>query len=387
MKMSVPMKNFFHAIGRKKLIVISLLLVMALAGAVCFIGVHSLSNLLPSQLAAERWQGNSEQSFAQISCFIPVDETVNLNAVATFREAAATKLHEAALDIASDDILMVDAWSSSYKVSVSSALGKGDVYATAVGGEYFTFHPIKLISGNYISSSDLMQDRVLLDEDTAWLLFGGTDVQGLDMKINGVPFVVAGVIQREDDYATKKAYSDGMGIFISYDAYTLFSSSATGISSDTATQSAEESGIQCYEFIMANPVQNFALNFAKEKFPIGRGEIVDNTSRFKLSSLWGILKGFDSRSMQTRGIIYPYWENASRVVEDRAALLMLLGIVLLAVPTIALAVCGVRYAMFAKQKLEDDVLPRWKDSAEEAVRVRARRRWEKKHNYTGTHEK
>lgn len=388
------MKKFFHAIGRKKLIIISLLLVLALAGGACFVGVHSLSRLLPSQLAAERWQGDSEQSYTQISCFIPVDESVTLSSIATFREAAATKLHEAAVDIASDEVLMTDAWSCSYKVSVSSALGKGEVYATAVGGEFFTFHPIRLISGSYITSSDLMQDRVLLDEDTAWLLFGGTDIQGLSMKINGVPFIVAGVIEREEDYATQKAYTDGMGIFISYDAYGLLSASAaataaadTSANTGTAAVSGGEAGIQCYEFVMADPVKNFALSLAKEKFPIGRGEIVDNTSRFKLSSLWALLKDFDTRSMQTRGIIYPYWENAARGVEDRAALLMLLGIVLLIVPAVALIVCIVRYAVVGKQKLEEDVLPRWKDGAEEAVRVRARRRWEKKHNYTGEHEK
>lgn len=61
-----------------------------------------------------------------------------------------------------------------------------------MGGNFFDFHPIRLLSGNYISPDDLMKDRVLLDEDTAWLLFGGTQLEGLSFKIDGVPFVVAG---------------------------------------------------------------------------------------------------------------------------------------------------------------------------------------------------
>ena len=40
--------------------------------------------------------------------------------------------------------------------------------------------------------------------------------------------------------------------------------------------------------------------------------------------------------------------------------------------------------MVRKEGLEEQVLPRIKDSAEEAVRVRQRRRWEKQH---GLHEK
>ena len=288
----------------------------------------------------------------------------------------------------------MDAWSCVDKVSVSSALGKGDVYATAVGGRFFDFHPITLLSGNYISSDDLMQDRALLDEETAWLLFGGTDIQGLSFKINGVPFVVAGVIEREQDFATKKAYTDGMGIFISYDGYlNLFSGTADAASAADAVSDASAvqggagaaTGIQCYEFVMPDPVKNFALSFAKEKFPIGRGEIVNNTERFRLSSLWEKVKSFDERSMQTRGVLYPYWENAARCVEDRAALLLVAAIAALILPVVTVLVLAVRYAVRGKRRLEDDLLPAWKDSAEEAIRVRQRARWEKRHG-KGRHE-
>ena len=89
-----------------------------------------------------------------------------------------------------------------------------------------------------------MQDRALLDEETAWLLFGGTDIQGLSFKINGVPFVVAGVIEREQDFATKKAYTDGMGIFISYDGYmNLFGGTADAASAaDTGSDASAGQG-------------------------------------------------------------------------------------------------------------------------------------------------
>jgi len=98
----------------------------------------------------------------------------------------------------------------------------------AVGGNFFDFHPIRLLSGNYITPDDLMQDRVLLDEETAWLLFGGTELSGMSFKINGVPFVVAGVIQREQDFASEKAYSSGMGIYMSYDGYSSLFEEAAG---------------------------------------------------------------------------------------------------------------------------------------------------------------
>ena len=48
-------------------------------------------------------------------------------------------------------------------------------------------------------------------------------------------------------------------------------------------------------------------------------------------------------------------------------------------------VLAVRYAVRGKRRLEDDLLPAWKDSAEEAIRVRQRARWEKSHG-KGRHE-
>ena len=388
------MKEFARKLGVKKLIFFAVCLVLLLAALGCFLGIQRLSRLLPSQHEAERWQGVSDIEYAQVSCFIPVDETVTLNQIGTFREEMAKKLHEAALDIDTEDILTADAWSCAAKVSVSSALGKGDVYATAVGGEFFSFHPITLISGSYITAADLMQDRALLDEETAWLIFGGTDIQGMTFMINGVPFVVAGVIEREQDFATKSAYTDGMGIFISYDAWVTLNSSSgadsaaagdSASSGTTAAASSSSTGIQCYEVVLPNPVKNFAVGVVREKFPIGRGEIVNNTERFGTANLWQLIRGFGTRSMQTRGVIYPYWENAARGVEDRAALLLLGGIAALVLPCVTALVYIVKYAIVGKRRLEEDVLPRWRDSAEEAIRVQGRRRWEKKHG-KGIHE-
>ena len=89
--------------------------------------------------------------------------------------------------------------------------------------------------------------------------------------------------------------------------------------------------------------------------------------------------------MQTRGVLYPYWENAARCVEDRAALLLVAAIAALILPVVTVLVLAVRYAVRGKRRLEDDLLPAWKDSAEEAIRVRQRARWEKRHG-KGRHE-
>ncbi len=369
---NITMKKLVKKLGLKRILFYALNILLVIAALICFASIQHLGKLLDTQHEAERWQGESEVSFSQLSAFIPVDESFDLSAVAAMRTDVTNKIHEAALDIENEEILFVDAWSARDKLSVSSTIGKGEVSVTAVGGEFFSFHPLTLLSGNYISSGDLMQDRVLLDEETAWLLFGGTDIQGLSFKINGQPFVVAGVIEREQDFATKKAYTDGMGIFMSYDAYSALKEGAS---------------IECYELVMPNPVKGFALNFMTEKFPVKTAEIVSNTDRFSLASLWKLLRGFDERSMQTRGVLYPYWENAARCVEDRAAMLLAAAIAALVLPVLTALVLIVRYAVIGKNKLEDDVLPELKDKTEEAIRVRQRANWEKRERKRkGSHE-
>lgn len=342
---------------------------LALLAAVCFLLIHIWAGRLNAQQAALRWQGESEQSFAQVSCYLPVDEKKSIGDIYKFRQALLGKLHEAALDIETDDLLWLDAWSTTGKLHAETELGKGEARVIAVGGSFFQFHPLRLLSGSYISESDLMQDRVLLDEELAWLLFGGTQLQGLELKLAGVPFVVAGVVEREQDAFSRRAYTDGMGLYLSYDAYKTL---------------VESAGIDCYEFVMAEPVRGFALNFAREKFPIGRGEILQNSGRFTFSRLWDVIAGFATRSMQTRGIVYPYWENAARGAEDACARMMLLGIACALFPLTLLVLQAYRLLRYGKEKLSEEVLPEMRDRAGEAVRVRQRRRWERRH---GKHEK
>ena len=355
---------------KKRIITAVTALVLALLSAASFIACGVISRILDSQREAERWQGGSGMNFAQLSCFMPEDSPIKHGDVFRFREAVMVKFKEAALESDSENRLFSDAWSTGGTAKAATALGNGEVHVTAVGGSFFDFHPIRLLSGNYLYETDLMKDRVLLDEDTAWLLFGGTDLQGMELKLNGLPYVVAGVFGREQDFASRKAYTAGMGIYMSYDGYSsLFE---------------EEPGISCYEFCMAEPEEGFARSFAEEKFPVHGGDIVENSSRYSFGRLVKLLGQFGSRSMQTMGVVYPWWENAARCTEDYCLFLVFTGILTAIFPAVMLIIVIVHYLRRGKEKLTEDVFPAVKDNVQEAVRVRQRRRWEKKH---GRHER
>lgn len=365
-----------HPVKKKSLaIVCAVLALLALAFGLT---AHILGGTLAAQRTAERWRGDNELRFSQVSCYIPVDEKISIEQIYAFRTEIVKKLEEAAFEEKDTNTLFADAWSTTGRLSVSSGLGKGEAAVTAVGGRFFDFHPIRLISGSYITENDLMKDRVLLDEELAWLLFGGTELEGLEMRIEGVPFVVAGVIQREQDFASKKAYTAGMGLYMSYEAY---SELKAGSYADGGQPT--DAGASCYEFVMAEPVDGYALSLAEDKFPIGHGEILKNTDRYGFVRMIKLLGQFGSRSMQALGVAYPYWENAARCIEDWYGLCLFLALFFAVLPVIMVAVVIVHYIKRGKEKIEDDVFPKLKDGAEEAIRVRQRRRWEKKH---GKHE-
>ena len=70
-------------------------------------------------------------------------------------------------------------------------------------------------------------------------------------------------------------------------------------------------------------VKGFAMNVAKEKFPIGGGVIIDNSNRYSYENILKLVKQFGSRSMQTHGVILPYWENAARWhVDDKKIIIL-----------------------------------------------------------------
>jgi hypothetical protein len=83
--------------------------------------------------------------------------------------------------------------------------------------------------------------------------------------------------------------------------------------------------------------------------------------------------------MQTLGVIYPYWENAARCVEDWGALLQLLGLLFLILPVVTAVMLLTRLLRRGKERFAEDLFPKWRDGIEEAVRVRQRRHWERTH--------
>lgn len=314
--------------GFKQWFLLILNAALILGSLACALGLRSVSGTLSTLTAAKRFQGEGETRFAQLACYLPVGDGKTEEDVRSFRQSLESKLVEQSLEAPEGGRLYLDAYYGMESVTISSDNGSNStVKAVGAGGDFFYFHPLHLRSGSYIKGDDLMDDLVLLDEELAWKLFGGTELAGLTVYINSVPFVVSGVVAREADFATEKAYTGDGGLYMSFSAMSRL---------------IEEASITGYEIVMPNPISGYAKSLLSEVFPIGTGDIVENSGRYGLLRLWDVIQTFGQRSMRTNGVIYPYWENAGRLTEDYAALLLLLAVLLALYPLLAALVLVIR---------------------------------------------
>lgn len=312
-------------------------IICTIIGAVSFVlfliltwlGGH-IANGLSDQQTARRWSDQNDT--AQISCFFSQGVEVTEETILRFEAQLKQALQEESITSDSENPnarLWADAYSASGKITLQN--GKKTVTAKAIGvsGDFFLFHPLKLLNGAFFSGSDVMQDYVVIDEDMAWQLFGSNDVEGMQVTIEGVPHIVSGVIERESGHMNDVAGNDVTCVYLSYSSLKEY---------------GENYGINCYEIVMPNPITGYALKMVKEKMGFEEGEVacIENSNRYSFLSLGKILLTFTSRSMSGKAIIYPYWENVARGWEDILARLLLFRMILLCIPCVMIIVLAVK---------------------------------------------
>lgn len=324
------MKKFLQRLSGKQLILLCTGILSCIVGLVINGVGGYMAGKLDAQNMAERWSEDGDVS--QISCFFSREAGMTENNIINFEHALDTALEEASIVNHSENPgarLWVDAYSASGKVTLTSQRTSVEVSAVGVGGDFFLFHPLKLLEGAYFSGADLMQDHIVIDEDAAWQLFGSSDVDGQMITINGVPHMIAGVIKREDG-----RMADAAGL----------SSSVAYVSYGTLTQYGTSYGLNTYELVMPNPVTGYAKTYVMENIGVMENEveIVENTTRYELLSRFKLLAQFPTRSMSSKAIIYPYWENIARGYEDILMLFLVLTLLFLLYPAILLIILIVR---------------------------------------------
>lgn len=304
-----------------------LAVVLLLSCTLLLAGVERiLTNQLSTQQLAVRW--SEEKEFSQISCFFTEAADFTASQVAPIEAGLKEALDEASVNAdGGSGRTWVDAYSTQGELTVAAKRSSGSFRAFGVSEDFFLFHPLKLLSGSYLTSEDLNDDSVILDENVAWQLFGSYNVSGLTVQIGGRAYVIKGVVRSDSGFFSEATKEEEPTIYVSY-----------AVMEDNLGSEEEELSIDCYELLIANPVENFGVTTLEEALDMDEDtyEIVENSTRFELKNKFAMLKSFGTRSMGMNGIVYPYWENRAKGYEDVILLLFVAELLSLIYPLILL---------------------------------------------------
>ena len=218
-----------------------LLLVLMICAAILFGCVErALSSQLSTQQIASEW--SAKESYAQVSCFFSKDAAVTEDYVVQIEQKLKTALAEASEDTSDENgRTMVDCYSTQGRLTIYSDRSSITARAFGVGGDFFTFHPLKLLSGNYFAGDDLNADGVIIDENVAWQLFGSNNVSGMYVEINGVQYPVRGVVKSDKGYFSEAADEEAATVYVSYQILNGTSSQMSSMDSIAGTAASATS--------------------------------------------------------------------------------------------------------------------------------------------------
>ena len=294
-------------------------LCLLMMGVLSFCQAHLMRQLVDQEMA-KRW--SDKKDVAQISAFYGEGVIENSNYFRQITTGIDQALINASISSETDNPdarLWIDAVSRQGQVSLKSKMGQVEIDAVGTKGEFFLFHPLQLVSGSYISERNLMKDGVMIDEETAWQLFGSSDVAGQQVELQGVPHIVVGVYKRPQGRIQEAAGLKEPLCFLGIDSLEQYGSARGGY---------------FYEIVLPNPIKGFALSTMNTVLGAENTQVklVENTTRYQTLSLLKVLQSFGIRSMTSESIVYPYWENVARGYEDIFALILLIKILLLIYP-------------------------------------------------------
>lgn len=319
----MKIKEFLRSLSPRQIVFSLLFFLSLLLYLILTLWINRKTGSLLDQQAARRW--DEEGGSAQVSCFLAEGVEVDEFTIRNFRQ----KLEQSLLEVSSElrenqeeqNRLFIDAYSSLGRVILVSEKGNLEANAVGVGGDFFLFHPLQLVSGSYFSGDDLMKDAVVLDEDAAWQLFGSSNIAGKSVMIGGIPHYISGVVKRQED-----RFAEGAGL----------AETVVYLSNESLLAYGESSGISVYEVTAPNPVKSFLTNCVKEKLGVEERDmvVVENSARYELEALIPVILSFGTRSMQNSAIKLPYWENIGRGWEDMAAMVLVFRFLFLLIPAV-----------------------------------------------------
>ncbi|MCI7766626.1 MAG: ABC transporter permease [Oscillospiraceae bacterium] len=323
----------------------------------------SLKREYTADSAKQAWDGG-KYTYSQISLFFPKESSQDILGIYSLRRSVEEKLKEGSLTKDKENIsgrLWIDCAGGESTLNLSGTLGSCSASVTGTFGDYFIFHPEKLMSGSYYTSDDINMDRIILDRECSWQLFGSMDTAGMPVNIGNKVFYVAGVVESADSESDRLAYGTAPRAYMPYESLKGFDSGAM---------------LNSYEVCLPNAVKDYAYTMMKELNPAGdSGIIVDQSGRFDIVRLVKGVSELPGSVMMNNELRLPWYENRIRSAELSARLAAAPIPYLLIIPALSLV-----YALFMLTKLLGRGIRAIRAKAEDRYQKKISEIYYKKHN-------
>ena len=207
-------------------------------------GIHGFRLLkaygFEDQREASRW--GAAQSCAQVSAFLPAEEAMKEENIQELEYKINSSLAQDSIKLTAegkDAKLWQDCYSGIGSLTLAAGSKTVTVEAVGTGGAFFTFHPLELSAGTYYLPDSIMKDEILLDQETAWKLFGAFNVEGRTVRVQDMYLRIAGVYKKETGSLYQKAGLADYVVFVQYKTLLQYGGSEIGTDqtdrSDTKT--------------------------------------------------------------------------------------------------------------------------------------------------------
>lgn len=338
-------KKKLKDISKLKIVLSVIFIILAGVFTTLVIVGYTITDKLYDQKAGERWDGSADSEAYQFSLFFDDRANIDMMDILTFEHNVGSELDsvygedtDASSDEGQEDAsYYASAYMTEGKITLTTENSKlEDVKTYGVSGAYDTFHPLEMISGSFLTAEDVHSDCIVVDEDAAWILFGSTDIVGMEVDWDGKPLYIKGVY-KEGDSKYEEA-SKGYGSYANVAVSESGSVNSEGSSSliymsynALKDSNPENTVITSYEFVTVAPSEVFISDLIAKAFTryINHMELVKNSSRFSIENIFTILKNLGIRVMHVDKIVYPYYENIARAYENLLAVFLLIEIICL----------------------------------------------------------
>jgi|GEM_PF-1459185 len=267
-------------------------------------GVRAGLTRLPMGDIAQSWGGDGTR-YSRCAVYFSPEKALTADGLTELRTGLEQALTQASFEANPDARLWADVAGFECTAAAASSNNTATVTVTGIAGDIALFADQQPVTGSWMRWDDAQKDTAVLDELTAWLLFGSTDVTGQTVQLDGTVYTVCGVVALPTDAAARLTYGQNPRVWVWAEALAP----------------AEEIGYTFYQALLPRPTAGYGEKLLQDTLG-SQVTPVNISDRFTVATLWKTLKALPRAALRSEAVSYPWFENAALYRQAQAALVL-----------------------------------------------------------------